>query len=76
MNTQSKGVVVVIVDVVAIASIYRMRPPSGFGDALMMMGQGKNFFIKEPLYQILLSLSGLSLVYGLFLAATNWNKEG
>jgi len=75
MKKRHKGVAIVVVAVIAIACIYGMRPPSGFGDAIMMMGQGKSTYIKEPLYQILLSISGLGLFYGLYLAGSNWNKE-
>ncbi len=50
MGKLTIGVVLIIVGVIALALVHSMRLPSGFGDALMMMGQGRQNFIKEPFY--------------------------
>ena len=72
MNKKTKGIVSAVVGVIALAVVYSMRPPSGFGDAVMMMAQGKNYFIKEPLYQILFGISAIVSGYGGWMAYTNW----
>lgn len=74
MNTKISGMVMLIIGVIGIAIVYSMRPPSGFSEALMMLGQGRQFFIKEPLYQILLAVSGLVAFFGL-LRVIKANKE-
>ena len=64
MSKTALGGILLVVGVFGVIAVYSMRPPSGFGDALMMMGQGRNNFIKEPFYQILIATSGLIGVYG------------
>lgn len=44
---------------------WSLRPPSGFGDAMMMMGQGRDFFLKEPIFLGVMAVSGLIAVFGL-----------
>jgi len=72
MNKKTKGVVLAVVGVIALAIVYSMRPPSGFGDAVLMMTQGRNSYIKEPLYQILFGISALVSGYGGWMAYKNW----
>ena len=48
MNTQTVGIVMLVVGIIGLVGVYSMRPPSGFGEALMMMGQGRQFFIRAP----------------------------
>jgi hypothetical protein len=64
MNTKTVGTVMLVIGIIGVVGVYSMRPPSGFGEALMMMGQGRQFFIREPLYQILLAVSALVAVFG------------
>ena len=45
-----KGIVLLVVGIVGLIFVYSLRPPSGFGDALMMAVQGRNFYLKEPVY--------------------------
>lgn len=65
MNTKTLGIIMLIIGVIGLVGVYSLRPPSGFGEALMMMGQGRQFFIKEPLYQILLVVFVIISVFGL-----------
>ncbi len=64
MNTKTTGIVMLIVGIIGLVGVYSIRPPSGFGEALMMMGQGRQFFIREPLYQILMAVSAIVSVLG------------
>ena len=60
----TKGIILLAVGIIALISVYSVRPPSGFGDAIMMMGQGKSFFLKEPVYLVLMAISGFILLFG------------
>lgn len=68
-NKTTAGIILLIVGVIGLVAVYSMRPPSGLGDALMMLGQGRDHFIKEPFYQIfmaasfLISLSGIIHIF-------------
>lgn len=63
MSKSGVGIVLLVIGVLVLVAVYSMRPPSGFGEALMMMGQGRKVFIKEPLYQILMAIgAGISLL--------------
>ncbi len=53
------------VGVVGLIAGWSLRPPSGFGDAVMMMGQGRDFFLKEPVFLGVMAVSGLLAVFGL-----------
>jgi hypothetical protein len=75
MNKVTLGVVLIVVGVVGLAAVYGMRPPSGFGEAIMMMGQGRENSVGEPYYQILLALFGLVTLFGVFLAASGWKAK-
>ena len=70
----TKGVILLIVGVVALIAVYSVRPPSGFGDAMMMMGQGKEFYLKEPVYLGLMAISGIISVLGLVFIVKGMNK--
>ena len=72
MGRMIVGVILIVIGVIAFALVHSMRPPSGLGDAMTMMGQGREQFIKEPIYQILLAISGLVAVFGAFLSFTGW----
>jgi hypothetical protein len=69
------GVVLIIIGLIALASVHSMRPPAGFGDALTMIGQGRNTFIKEPFYQIFMGLSGLISLLGVLLTISGWKAK-
>lgn len=64
MNTKTGGTVMLVIGIIGLVAVYSMRPPSGFGEAIMMMGQGRQSFIREPLYQILLAASAIVAVFG------------
>jgi hypothetical protein len=64
MNTKTVGTVMLVIGIIGLVGVYSMRPPSGFGEAIMMMGQGRQSFIMEPLYQILLAASAIVAVFG------------
>jgi hypothetical protein len=53
MSKATLGAIQTVVGILGLAVVYSVRPPSGFGEALMMLGQGKHQYIKEPLYEIL-----------------------
>ncbi|MEQ1574333.1 MAG: hypothetical protein ABMA15_04845 [Vicinamibacterales bacterium] len=67
MSKRLVGTCLTIVGLVCLAGVHAMRPPSGFMEALMMLGQGKQTFIREPLYQILLAGSALMSLGGIVL---------
>ncbi|MFC1888890.1 hypothetical protein ACFL4G_03950 [Thermodesulfobacteriota bacterium] len=69
-----KGIGLLIVGVLGLIGVYSIRPPSGFGEALLMVGQGKDFYLKEPLYLILMAISGLITVFGLILTVKGLDK--
>lgn len=64
MNKTVLGAILLVVGTIILVAVYSMRPPSGLGDAFMMMGQGRQHFIKEPLYQIFLAIGGIVSVFG------------
>ena len=65
MNKTGVGIVLLAIGVIVLVAVYSMRPPSGFGEALMMMGQGRKSYIREPLYQILMAIGGLLSLGGI-----------
>jgi hypothetical protein len=65
MSKTGVGIVLLLAGVVVLIAVHSMRPPSGFGEALMMMGQGRQSFIPEPLYQILMGGGGILALWGL-----------
>ena len=75
MNKTAIGIILLVVGVIGLVAVYSMPPLSGFGDALMMIGQGRQSFIKEPLYQIFLAISCLVSLFGLILAAMSLSKS-
>jgi uncharacterized membrane protein len=70
----AKGVILLIVGVVALIAVYSVRPPSGFGDAFMMMAQGRNFYLKEPVYLGLMAISGIISALGLIFIVKGMGK--
>lgn len=64
MTTSAVGKILIAVGIVGLIIVYSFRPPSDLGDAFMMMGQGRDFFIKEPWYQMLIGLSVVSVGFG------------
>jgi len=74
MTNMTKGVILLIVGVVALIAVYSVRPPSGLGDALMLMGQGRDFFLKGPVYLGLMAISGIISVFGLVFIVKDMNK--
>ena len=69
-----KGALLLIIGVIAIFVVYSFRPPSGFGDAMMMIGSGRNYCLKEPVYLGLMAIAVISSVFGLILVIKS-NKD-
>lgn len=70
------GVVLLVIGVIGLVGVYSMRPPSGFFEAFMMLGEAREYFIKRPLYEILLAVFALTCLFGLIKIATSQkNKE-
>lgn len=65
MRKTTIGVVLLIVGVIGLVAVYSMRPPSGLSEALMMMAEGRQNFIKEPFYQIFMAISGSISLFGM-----------
>lgn len=66
------GSVLSVTGFVSYATVYSLRPPSGFLEAVAMQASGRQYFIQEPFYgpslagSLLLVLVGLTfLVVGL-----------
>jgi hypothetical protein len=59
-----KGTVLLVVGVFALIVVYCLRPPSDIGDAMRMMGQGRNYYFKEPMYYTLMVLSAVVAFFG------------
>ena len=70
-----KGIILLVIGGIGLIFVYSLRPPSGFGDALMMMGQGKEFFLKEPVYITLMALSGIISLFGVIYIVKGMSKE-
>lgn len=60
-----KGTFQCILGVVGLILAYSFRPPSGFGEAIMMMGSGRDFYLKEPVYYLLMIGSAILLYLGI-----------
>lgn len=66
MEKKTIGVILLIVGILGLVVVYSMRPPSGFGEALMMLGEGRQYYIKEPWYQLLLIVSFVISGFGAY----------
>ena len=64
MSKRVWGIVLLLTGVVGALVVYAFRPPSGFGEALMMLGQGREFVISDPYYGIFMLLFVLTGVWG------------
>ncbi|MEX2402235.1 MAG: hypothetical protein WD423_15800, partial [Rhodothermales bacterium] len=65
-----------VIGVIGLAVVYSFRPPSGLGDALTMMGQGRDFYFEEPVYFALMVLSGIVSLFGVVSIVTAMKKDG
>lgn len=65
MKKTTLGTILLVIGIIMLVAVYSMRPPSGFGEAFTMMWQGRQNFIREPFYQILLAVGGIISVYGI-----------
>lgn len=54
-----------IVGVFGMALTYHFRPPSGLVDAFGMLLNGRNFYLKEPVFLMLMAAFGLLALFGL-----------
>jgi hypothetical protein len=64
-----------IIGVIGLALVYSVRPPSGMGEAFMMLGQGRNWYLKEPIYLTLMVAFGLLALFGLISLITKRNPQ-
>lgn len=71
----TRGVILLIAGVVGLVTVYSMRPPSGLGDAFMMMGQGRQTYLKEPVYFGLMAISGIIAILGIVSIVKDKDKE-
>ncbi len=67
MSKTGLGTLLLLAGIIALVMVHSMRPPSGIMDAFAMMAQGRQTFIKEPFYQILLALAGIVTFFGALL---------
>jgi uncharacterized membrane protein len=65
MKIDRTGLVALLIGVIGLVVVYSLRPPSGIGEALVMLSQGRESFIKEPLYEILLALFAIVGLLGI-----------
>lgn len=61
------GVILIIGGLFFAAGVYSMRPPENLGEVFDMMIQGRDRYIKEPAYQIMLVGSLLVSALGAYL---------
>lgn len=64
MGKKFMGIVLLLVGAVGAIVVYSFRPPAGFGEALMMLGQGRDFVIADPYYGIFMLFFVLLGVWG------------
>jgi uncharacterized membrane protein len=69
------GIVLLAVGIVGLIFVYSQRPPSDFGEALMMLGQGRDFYLKEPVYLTLMALFGVISVIGVINIVKALNEQ-
>jgi len=69
-----KGIFLIIIGVVGVCVVYSFRPPSGFGDAIMMLGNGRDYYLKDPVYLGLMAISVVVSVIGLTLIFKNGGR--
>lgn len=67
MSKTGVGTLLLLAGVIGLVLVYSMRPPSGIMDAFSMMAQGRQTFIKEPFYQVLIALAGIVTFFGALL---------
>jgi hypothetical protein len=60
------GVLLMLAAGAALFVIYSMRPPEGIGDAVRIISKGQDY-IKEPYYQVLMGLAGVTALIGTIL---------
>ena len=65
MNKTAFGITLLIIGIIVLAAVYSMRPPSNLGESFKMIWQGKQDFIQEPYYQILLAVGGVISALGI-----------
>ena len=70
-----KGIFLLIVGIAALIFVYSFRPPSGLGDAFMMMGQGRDAFLKEPAYLGLMAISSIVSLFGVIFIVKGMKKS-
>lgn len=65
MDNKTKGIALIIGALVLAVIVYALRPPSGFGEAMMRVSQNPNaVFLKPPIYYSGLILSAIIALFG------------
>ena len=70
---KATGWVMLIIGLVGLIAVYSYRPPSGIGQAFIMLAQGQNFHFKSPAYEILLAIFGIISIFGIVKVVKNKN---
>jgi hypothetical protein len=60
------GILLMLAAGAALVVIYSMRPPEGIGDAVRIISKGQDY-IREPYYQVLLGVAGVTALIGTIL---------
>ncbi len=63
-NRSALGVILLILGVIGLAYLHSMRPPEDLGDAIGMLFNNRDRFIKEPYYSIGMAISGVTAIVG------------
>lgn len=53
-----------IIGIIGMILTYSFRPPQGLGDAIGMLAQGRNFYLREPVFLALMAFFGLLALFG------------
>ena len=59
------GVFLLVAGVAGLFIVHSMKPPSGIGEVLGMLRQGRLSYIREPYYQVFLATAGTIALVGI-----------
>jgi hypothetical protein len=65
-GSMASGLILLAIGVVGLFLVYSHRPPRGFMEAMGMMMEGRQKYLKSPLYEIGLGVFGILSVFGAF----------
>ena len=62
------GIVMLVIGGLTLPYVYSLRPPEDFGDIFrIVMANNQNNFLEEPIYRVLMTISGIISFIGLLL---------